>query len=146
MAKIKHDPKEYAAMRACVSFLAFFLCAGWGDADQAGRVVIRRSRRKVQSPIFEWQAVEDPAVTGYRLYWGTAPRNYESSVDVGPNTSHTVTNLVHGTVYYFAVTAYSMDRESPFSDEVLCYSIGSEGRWWFFEHVRTPISRDSIIL
>jgi len=102
-------------MRACVPFLTcvlFLGLGGCGSGEEGGNTP------EAAIANFEWQAVEDPAVTGYRLYWGTAPNAYESSADVGPNTSHTITNLVHGTVYYFAVTAYSMVGESSFSDEV----------------------------
>jgi hypothetical protein len=37
---------------------------------------------------------------------------------VGPRTSHTITNLQHGTTYFFAVTAYNLGGESPYSSEV----------------------------
>jgi hypothetical protein len=117
MAKTQNDPKEYAAMRACASFLAFFLLCGLGGCGSGGESGTPVGPEGAIAN-FEWHPVEDPAVTGYRLYWGTAPGKYESSVDVGPNTSHTLTDLVHGTVYYFAVTAYSTAGESSFSDEV----------------------------
>lgn len=56
---------------------------------------------------------------GYRVHYGTAPRTYDTTIDVGRVTSHRVTGLTTGTRYYFAVTAYDIsDRESEFSEEV----------------------------
>lgn len=64
-----------------------------------------------------WDPSDD--ATGYRLYWGTASRNYTQNVDVGNVTSYTVPLLVNTITYYFAVTAYDADGlESNYSDEV----------------------------
>lgn len=65
-----------------------------------------------------WTAVSDPSVLGYKAYWGTSSHNYESHVDVGANTSYTITGLRHETTYFFAVSAYSGDGESLPSAEV----------------------------
>ena len=54
-----------------------------------------------------WDASPDPAVFGYRLYWGTAPGQYTSSLDVRSATTMTVNNLVDGRAYYFVVRAYN---------------------------------------
>ena len=85
--------------------------AGWGSggdtpADDTG------------SKTLSWAAVPDPTVLGYKAYWGTSSLNYESHVDVGANTSHTVTGLRHGATYFFAVSAYNADGESGLSAEV----------------------------
>jgi predicted hotdog family 3-hydroxylacyl-ACP dehydratase len=67
-----------------------------------------------------WDPSPSPEVTGYHLYWGPASRSYDQQQDVGFDTSATVTNLVAGTTYYFAVTAYeSAGLESDFSNEVV---------------------------
>jgi hypothetical protein len=66
-----------------------------------------------------WDASSDPAVYGYRLYWGTQPGQYTSSLDVRTSTSVTVPNLIDGRAYYFVVRAYtSMNTESAPSVEV----------------------------
>jgi hypothetical protein len=61
----------------------------------------------------------DPNVAGYRLYYGIASRTYPVAIDVGPATSCSVSNLISGTTYFFAVTAYShFGIESDFSSEI----------------------------
>lgn len=56
--------------------------------------------------------------TGYRLHYGAASRSYTVSVDTGNVTSYTVSSLVPGATYYFAVSAYNAVGESPLSNEV----------------------------
>lgn len=71
------------------------------------------------SATVSWQASTNPAVTGYRLYYGVASHAYAASVDVGNSTSGTISKLIPGTRYYFAVIAYSSSgATSPFSQEV----------------------------
>src|SRR5947207_7400403 len=75
------------------------------------------------SAALAWDAVTDPTVIGYRIYYGTAPGTYLQSVgqglNVGKATTFTVTGLSSGTRYYFAVTAYDTSNgESTYSDEV----------------------------
>ena len=62
-------------------------------------------------------------MTGYRVYYGTAPRAYSqargSGLATGNATSWTVSGLNPGTLYYFAVTAIDgAGNESAFSNEV----------------------------
>ena len=70
------------------------------------------------SKTLSWSPVPDPSVQGYKLYWGTMSRQYDSQVDVGPNASYTLNGLQSGTTYYFAVSAYNVDGESGMSAEV----------------------------
>ncbi len=65
-----------------------------------------------------WDASPQPEVTGYNLYYGTAPGQYSNYVVCGNVTICTVTSLAAGT-YYFAVTAYDASGgQSGFSNEV----------------------------
>lgn len=69
-----------------------------------------------------WDAVASTAVTGYRLYYGTASGRYSQAagqgLNVGKVTAYTLTGLTRGTRYYFAVTAYSATgQESAYSNE-----------------------------
>ena len=66
-----------------------------------------------------WDAVADPNVAGYRVYYGTAPGTYPDFVDVAKNvTTVSVTGLSSGTTYYFAATTRDSSNESVFSNEV----------------------------
>lgn len=66
-----------------------------------------------------WDANADPAVTGYRVHYGTAPGNYTSHVDVGNVTTCVISGLLEGVTYYFAATAYDGDgHESDYSAAV----------------------------
>jgi hypothetical protein len=69
-----------------------------------------------------WTASPTANVTGYRVYYGTAPRAYSqargSGLATGNTTSWTVSDLNPSTLYYFAVTAIdSAGNESAYSDE-----------------------------
>ncbi|MBI3851827.1 MAG: fibronectin type III domain-containing protein [Verrucomicrobia bacterium] len=67
----------------------------------------------------EWGPSPDPYVAGYALYYGTASGNYSQRLDVGNQTTATVTNLTPGERYYFVVTAYNiLGLESEPSNEV----------------------------
>ena len=67
----------------------------------------------------EWDLNIEPDVAGYVVYWGTTSRNYPDSVDVGNQSSYTVSGLEDGRNYYFTVTAYDGVRnESAYSNEV----------------------------
>ncbi len=58
-------------------------------------------------------------VNGYKVYQGTAKGAYTQSVDVGNQTSYTLANLVNGSTYYFAITAYDGAKtESAYSNEM----------------------------
>jgi hypothetical protein len=70
-----------------------------------------------------WDAVIAANLSGYRVYYGTAPGTYlqlpGQGLSVGNVTTHTVTGLSSGTRYYFAVSAFdSSGNESPYSNEV----------------------------
>jgi hypothetical protein len=67
-----------------------------------------------------WDASTDPSVAGYKIYYGVASRTYTNSLDVGTNTTVTISNLVEGVTYYFAATTYDTNGlESAFSDEIV---------------------------
>jgi nitrogen fixation protein FixH len=59
-------------------------------------------------------------VIGYNVYFGTASRVYSQVRNAGPATTITISNLVEGTTYYFAATAYdSWGLESDYSAETV---------------------------
>ncbi len=65
-----------------------------------------------------WNANTDPRVTGYFLYYGQTSGSYTAKVDVANQTSSTLSNLLEGQTYYYAVTAYDLSRvESAYSNQ-----------------------------
>jgi hypothetical protein len=54
----------------------------------------------------------------YRIHWGTTSGVYPNSLSIGTNKVGTVTNLLSGTRYFFAVTAFTPTVTSDFSAEV----------------------------
>jgi uncharacterized delta-60 repeat protein len=66
-----------------------------------------------------WNPNTIPGPAGYRIYYGTTPGDYTSSIDVGNATSFALTDLTPGLTYYFAVTAYNRyGAESTISGEL----------------------------
>src|SRR6266516_5417081 len=70
-----------------------------------------------------WDAVIVPNLSGYRVYFGTAPGTYlqpvGQGISVGNVTTYTVMGLASGTRYYFAVTDFdTLGQESSYSNEV----------------------------
>jgi hypothetical protein len=58
-------------------------------------------------------------VTGYMIHYGRTSGAYSQAIDVGNTTSYTVSNLIDGQTYYFAVAAYNaVGYESVYSNEV----------------------------
>jgi biotin carboxyl carrier protein len=81
----------------------FALAAG---ADGAASVTLR------------WDRNDEPDIAGYRLYYGTTSHSYDDDVESSTTTA-TISNLIVGKTYFFAVTAYdTTGLESDFSDEV----------------------------
>jgi hypothetical protein len=73
--------------------------------------------------ILTWDAVVHASLSGYRVYYGTAPGAYNqpfgTGINVGNVLTHTINGLSSGTRYYFAVTSInSSNVESGYSSEV----------------------------
>ena len=67
-----------------------------------------------------WDASPSTQVAGYYVDYGTSPGAYTQTLNAGPSTESTVTGLVDGRTYYFAVRAYGSDGlVSPRSNEVV---------------------------
>jgi hypothetical protein len=70
-----------------------------------------------------WYKSIEPDVAGYKIYYGTASRNYTQSIKItSPDiTTGIILNLLDGQTYYFAATAYNFGLiESDYSAEVSC--------------------------
>jgi hypothetical protein len=57
-------------------------------------------------------------LAGFRIYYGTVPGQYSSSLDVGNVETYTVGNLPGGTIYFTVTAIDSSNNESNFSVEV----------------------------
>lgn len=67
----------------------------------------------------EWDPNSESDLAGYKMYVGTASGVYGEPIDVGLATTYTVTGLLPGRTYYFAVSAYNTSgKESGKSNEV----------------------------
>jgi len=65
-----------------------------------------------------WSKGTDGNVLGYKVYYGTESRNYDTNLDVGNVLTYSISGLIEGKSYYFAVTAYNVHGlESEFSNE-----------------------------
>ena len=70
-----------------------------------------------------WDANTSAGLAGYKVHYGSSSGSYPSVIDVGNNTTYTVSNLQNGTTYYFAVTDYDTSgNESGCSNQV-SYSV-----------------------
>jgi uncharacterized membrane protein YgcG len=66
-----------------------------------------------------WSENSKSDLVGYRVYYGTSSRSYESILDVGNFTSVEIGSLTPGATYYISVTAYDdSGNESEHSEEV----------------------------
>ncbi len=70
-----------------------------------------------------WDPSPSTNVTGYNVYYGTAPRTYSTAVNAGFSTTQVITNLTRGATYYFSATALDQNGlESEYSSE-LAYTV-----------------------
>jgi fibronectin type 3 domain-containing protein len=67
-----------------------------------------------------WDPNSESDLAGYKVYYGNSSENYDTNIDVGNQTSYTISGLVDGNAYYFAATAYdTSSNESGYSEEVV---------------------------
>ena len=98
-------------------FKPHFILYCWFILILAVQFLIARQAQPA-SLTFAWDPADNQA-DGYALYYGIESGTYDVLVDVGPDTSYTVTGLDPFQVYFVAVTAYNALGESDFSDELV---------------------------
>ncbi len=108
-----------------VIFLSLAACGGGGSDAVVATAPDQTSNQPAPAggAILEWDAVVQPGILGYRVYYGTASGNYLQAVGhgiyVGKVTTYTLTGLQIGSRYFFAVTTVDASgNESRFSSEV----------------------------
>jgi Fibronectin type III domain len=88
-------------------------------------VAFAAGAKGAESVTLAWDSNPEPDIAGYRLYSGKTSHSYRQYVDTS-TTQATVSNLVEGTTYFFAVTAFdTAGLESAFSNEI-SYSVPGE--------------------
>lgn len=98
------------------SFKRAWLIAGLASLIAVGAPF---SASALRSVTLAWVAPDDPGVTGYTIYYGTASHHYTQVAPVIGDTSITINNLIDGTTYFFAVSAHTLiGVESDLSDEI----------------------------
>ena len=67
-----------------------------------------------------WSPDTTGNIAGYAIYSGSASFSFSTRLDVGTNTSVTISNLPAGSTNYFAVSAYNTSHvESAPSDQIV---------------------------
>jgi hypothetical protein len=68
-----------------------------------------------------WDPSTEVDLAGYKIYYGYASGDYDTSIDVGNTTTFQITDLEYNQTYYFASTAYNNSGlESDYSNEISC--------------------------
>ena len=67
-----------------------------------------------------WDPNTEAELAGYKIYYGNYSDNYPWIIDVGTQTTCTISNLQSGRTYYIAATAYdTFGNQSDYSNEVV---------------------------
>ena len=70
-----------------------------------------------------WNPNAEPDIARYHVLLGVAPGQYTQSIDAGPATTATVSNLSAGTTYFFAVTAHNTSGFESLPSSEVSYSV-----------------------
>lgn len=94
---------------------------GWAGrlAAVLALVTLAASARGQTTVTLAWDPSAGANIAGYRVYQGSVCRTYTNTITVGNTTNCTVSNLLRGATYFFAVTAFNTNGlESDFSTEI----------------------------
>src|ERR1700690_1087551 len=82
-------------------------------------VLVQGAAFAAGSVTLTWNPSAAPIVAGDNVYYGGTSGIYTNEISVGNSTNTTVSRLISGDTYYFAVTAYTTNGiESSFSSEI----------------------------
>lgn len=90
--------------------------------------IFRAYSAYAESVSLKWDANTESDLAGYNIYVSIRSRDYTNddtkTYDVGNVTTYTVTDLIVGTTYYFAATAYDTSgNESDHSNELIYLAV-----------------------
>ena len=95
------------------------VCAFVSNGSRGGSTTCTFTVLPQTQVTLEWDPNSETDLAGYRMYVGTASGAYGAPIEVGRATTYTVTNLLAGHTYYFAVAACNTaGMESGKSNEV----------------------------
>ena len=117
-----HPGREFQIQRASDAFGGLSKCFGLARRLGATLIVIALavSAQGQTSVTLAWNSSTGTNIVGYKIYYGAASRTYTNTNNVGNVTNATISSLISGTTYYFAVTAYNTSGlESDYSTEVV---------------------------
>src|SRR5579883_1795257 len=86
-------------------------------------LLITDARALTPSITLGWNPSTDPTVVGYVVYYGTNSTNFTYRDDVGTNTQVTITNLIPGLTYDFAITDYNSAGVESAPSGVITYLV-----------------------
>jgi hypothetical protein len=93
---------------------------GLSDPTPDTRTITVINTADVSQITVRWDANTEPELAGYKVYYGTSSRDYDTVVDVSTQASYVLSNLVSDETYYITVTAYNTSNyESTYSNEVI---------------------------
>lgn len=91
----------------------------WLAALALAALLMLPSAAAAASLTVTWYPNSEPDLAGYKIYYGTASRQYGPPITVdAATTSYQITGLAPSTTYYVALTAFNLAGfESGFSEE-----------------------------
>jgi hypothetical protein len=121
MLRIVYKPLQFSflALSRVLSQLTFSFHQALGFVALGLFCLILSSTVLAEEVTLAWESTQNPNLAGYKLYYGYAPGSYDGVLDVGQETTYTLTDLEEGQAYYFALVAYDVHgEESELSKEV----------------------------
>lgn len=134
-----------AKLRSIFSFLSAIAALIWVEAFPGAlylglALLLFRHHAFAEEVKLAWDAPKaGPTPSGYNLYYGTSSGSYGPPIDVGLSLNYSLTNLLAGTTYFFALKSYdaAANLSDAYSNEV-CSSIPSMGMSLYSLQISKP--------
>lgn len=110
---------SYTATNLAYGTTYYFATTAYDPSGNVSGYSNEVSRTVQQPTTLAWDPSATQGVTGYKVYYGTAPGTYTQNVDVANITAYSFKDLTYGATYYFTVSAYDASGSvSSYSNEV----------------------------